>query len=800
MNTAKPRSNRASFSRRNYLHWGLLCLVVFLVGQTHPAVASPGDEHWGKQFGWPGTSNIVFAIAEHNGRIYSGGALNGGLLTNGFLNVWDGVEWSSLAEFRGSTVVLYDLAFVGNFLYAAGLFTNVNGVAASGLARWDGTSWSSIGFKGAAFGLVVDGNNLYVAGSFTNAAGSAVMTNIGCWDGTAWRALGDGLGNRDYGSCKGVAAANGLVYVGGQFTNSGSQAINNLAVWNGTAWSAVGGGVNNFVYGLALQGLDLYVGGIFTEAGGTPANYLARWNGVSWSDLAAGLNGGLNGGVNGLVFHDSDLCVTGSFTNAANGVTNFALWNGSTWRGASSGLSGAGSRVASVGNRIYAGGNFLVAGGGMVNGITYWDGAAWNPIGPSGQMDGLQTTVRALANDGTNLIVGGSFLAAGRTPATRIGRYDGRNWQTIGPGLNAAVNAVAVVGTNIYAGGDFTGGGNGPFAFHLAAWNGAQWVPLNNAAVSTVSSMATRGGDLFVAGYFGVTAQDGTASWLTRWDGTNFWNVLNFESNSFHLFSLDGIGFTAMAIQGTNIYLSGNIQSSECDPELANCTNCNHVLRFDGTYGRIVGSGLNTNATAIAVVGTNVYFGGPFTNAGGIAANRIARWDGRAWSSVGGGVVGSGTINALAVMGTNLYAGGSFTNVGGVPANRIARWNGNTWSALGSGTFFSATAGPVLTLNAMGSDLYVGGTFRSAGGKASYYLARWNETINFDAAIRFSGWGANPFHSTVTATAVSGYVIEGSTDLTNWTAVMTNSTSPFLFTDPSASGSGRRFYRARALP
>src|SRR4030095_5067203 len=96
----------------------------------------------------------------------------------------------------------------------------------------------------------------------------------------------------------------------------------------------------------------------------------------------------------------------------------------------------------------------------------------------------------------------------------------------------------------------------------------------------------------------------------------------------------------------------------------------------------------------IAVVETNVYFGGTFTLAGGLTVNRIACWDGQAWSQVGGiGVIGSGTINAMAVIGTNLYVGGTFTNINGVSADHIAKWNGTTWSPLGSGTIFTGTAG-----------------------------------------------------------------------------------------------------------
>ena len=43
-------------------------------------------------------------------------------------------------------------------------------------------------------------------------------------------------------------------------------------------------------------------------------------------------------------------------------------------------------------------------------------------------------------------------------------------------------------------------------------------------------------------------------------------------------------------------------------------------------------------------------------------------------------------VYALAVDASgNLYAGGDFTTAGGVSANRIAKWDGSSWSALGSG-------------------------------------------------------------------------------------------------------------------
>src|SRR5207237_8615636 len=49
----------------------------------------------------------------------------------------------------------------------------------------------------------------------------------------------------------------------------------------------------------------------------------------------------------------------------------------------------------------------------------------------------------------------------------------------------------------------------------------------------------------------------------------------------------------------------------------------------------------------------------------------------------------------------------------------IAKWDGSSWTALGSGVNYA-----VYALAVSGSDLYAGGTFTTAGGKVSAYVAR----------------------------------------------------------------------------
>ena len=86
------------------------------------------------------------------------------------------------------------------------------------------------------------------------------------------------------------------------------------------------------------------------------------------------------------------------------------------------------------------------------------------------------------------------------------------------------------------------------------------------------------------------------------------------------------------------------------------------------------GSGPNGTVQAIAVNGSNVYIAGDFSMVNGVAANRIARWDGSQWHALGSGL--SADVYTLAVSGNNVYAGGNFETAGGISARRVARWDG----------------------------------------------------------------------------------------------------------------------------
>ncbi len=216
-------------------------------------------------------------------------------------------------------------------LYAGGPMQGAGGVPANGVARWDGFAWSALGSglthiiptsAGKAWDFDVyddDGSGprkagLYVIGSF-DFAGGVPATNIARWDGSTWESLGppgSGLGGSPNESlavfdADGPGPQREMLYAGGTFNTAGGLQAIGLARWDGTTWSTVPGwfGAAN-VKAMAVFDDDgpgprkpsLFVAGI------SPPWNIHRWDGQVWSTLAGG---GLQGGV-GFPFVNA-LCV-----------------------------------------------------------------------------------------------------------------------------------------------------------------------------------------------------------------------------------------------------------------------------------------------------------------------------------------------------------------------------------------------------------------------------------------------------------------------------------------------------------
>lgn len=140
-----------------------------------------------------------------------------------------------------------------------------------------------------------------------------------------------------------------------------------------------------------------------------------------------------------------------------------------------------------------------------------------------------------------------------------------------------------------------------------------------------------------------------------------------------------------------------------------------------------LGGGALGSVTDLAVYQGELYVGGDFLSVSDLPGTRaIAKWDGQAWSSVGGGVQRPGfsflNVQALGEYNGELIVGGLFTLAGEVPVTNLAKWNGTTWSDFSPG----APNGPVTDFEEYNGQLVACGQFFTIGGVTASCIAAWN--------------------------------------------------------------------------
>lgn len=133
-----------------------------------------------------------------------------------------------------------------------------------------------------------------------------------------------------------------------------------------------------------------------------------------------------------------------------------------------------------------------------------------------------------------------------------------------------------------------------------------------------------------------------------------------------------------------------------------------------------LGAGVGGAVHALAALPNgDLIAAGDFTTAGGLPANRVARWSNGAWSPIGAGF--GAAVRALAVMQDgSLVAGGTLNTVG---LTGIARWTGTAWTAMGAGLGGIGVATELAVLP--NGDLLAAGTSIMLNG-AMQWVVRWD--------------------------------------------------------------------------
>ena len=533
------------------------------------------------------------------------------------------------------------------------------------------------------------------------------------------------------------------LYIGGEFVTAAGLIAPGVVRWDGTSYSPVGKEMS-YVTELAVwddgNGPRLYAGGSYLQSGGLP-QHVARWDGTTWTPLGSPFQPSVR------ALHVFDAGSGAELYASSASYPYVARWDGAQWVSTGSGAPpaydlqgfagqlhaadyGSVKRLNTTGwtplpdsqgshlivSLDLGGGPTLqIARGGL--GIFDWNGVSWTPLG--GTTNSLIYTMHAHQGAVATLLIGGYFTTVDSLPAARVAQWNSGTWVGLGRGISdGSVWTLAVydagAGEEIYAGGEFRSADGGAVVSpNLARWDGTQWIamPTGSPAFGTDGEVwglsfvdDVDGGMVYASGHFetaggnavpGVAGFDGQR-WLPIGPG---WPHTQGEAH-FARFD-DGSGSALYA-------------GTQEDPWL---------LRWDGATWTPV-PGFDGPVRHLFVFddgsGEALYVGGAFTQAGGIAAQSIARLTPNGWAQVGAGM--NGPVERFGVLHDQptptLALIGDFTNAGFYPMAGIARWDGQSFSTVG----FEWLKEP--------TDLI---TFDDGQGEALYVAVK-NEILRWDGA------------------------------------------------------------------
>ena len=494
---------------------------------------------------------------------------------------------------------------------------------------------------------------------------------------------------------------------------------------------------------------------------GKNSNGILLFDGKSWENIVEKITYNGSNEIKHVYIDGDEIYVTGQFTSINNidvsGIAKYSLQT-KRWSALGSGIAKREysdefiSRILIENNRVYVVGRFENIGTTFLNNIGYYNKSSqsWEDFRTQynkGLKINFAGTVSVFA-EGNLLIAVGDVNFAGNTRINKMGKWNGKSWQSLGKGIIS----------NEY----------NPYDGRIRAL----------LVRKGLSQYARYGSKLILGGLF-ETLDNVKCDAIMEYEDNNLTCMGGGLKNSYvqsQIFFAPSY-VTDVIVDKSNVYVTGNFQQ-------ADTIQVNAIAMWDSKSWKAMGNGITKVASNGGVINKlaldsnkHLIVVGNFREVDSIPCPRIARWDGKKWypvisysiqnssfiravcvSSEGKIIVGgimpdendrvkngiaivedsvfkfidtlSNSTNYIRHIGFRkniLYVVGVFDSLANIQCNNVASYDFNTkkWSSLGTGIPNSL----INTIAFVDDTVYFGGEFNFAGNKHSSNIACWRPVL-----------------------------------------------------------------------
>ena len=454
---------------------------------------------------------IVSAMAVYNDLLYISGDIR---LDDDLRQVysWDGstLELVSTLGSKATDMIVYD-----GMLVMIGGFVEIDGVARIRVAAFDGSEWHSLGegLDGMPYYIEICNNRLVVSMNHWTA-----LESLPClleWDGTSWLPVTEYAVRRS----KLLFSANDKVFFIAPYTDPVSDITSYLTSYDGVnvepVFPNIGFGVNDRVSEMTKWHGDLVIAGKFNGVGSKLCGNVARFDGSEWHSLNYNLSPTENYSASVVTYRD-ELYITGSPLYTTTGSADILRLVGEEWIPIAEGLTtakdGAFSNHFVYADELYFFGRSFELDGVDLGKVFKWDGSNISSVSLPEEAGSIQDMEE----------FEGDLILACRPEhrQTRIYRWNGTDYQTMGDVLSGDVYDMHVFNGELYITGSIScaAGWRGN---DVAKWNGSTWIPAGGGFDKVVYSMVDHQGYLYACGQFSANG-DVPCMGVARWNGYNW--------------------------------------------------------------------------------------------------------------------------------------------------------------------------------------------------------------------------------------------------------------------------------------